>query len=295
LAITACLGSPTSAGDSGSPGTTVAGSPELGELRQEVVNLRAALRTKPVIGRALGVVEERYGLRDPQAAFDLLRDSAQRHNLRLYSLARALLAAPAPAGPTWFPGRIRRPAPSLSIFRLNTDQRGNRTAVLGLFADAVAEYLHATMVTVHLVEPSGRRLHLEMSRRLPPTLADNTADEDDPTVPWHRAVTDKALVMVKNIAAEPDFAGREVLLGAGVGALVCAPLLTLEKSCVGVVTTYHADAEFTPTRLQAAKLDHAATEIAAWLEWHAGTVVVDALEAVHHGAAGSDRRAGRFA
>ncbi|CAM3586985.1 ANTAR domain-containing protein [Kibdelosporangium persicum] len=290
MAIAACLGTPEPVGHVGRARTDMPGPPELGELRQEVFNLRAALRTRPVIARALGVVQERYGLRVPEAAFDLLRDSAQRHNLRLHALARALLDAPAPEGPVWFPGRTRRPAPSLSIFAQSARQRGNRSAVLSSFVDEVVKYVGAVMAAVQLVEPPGGRLSVESSRSLTPDLADHLAGEDDPMAPWRRAVAGKTRVVLENVSEEQCLPGRDVLLKAGVGTVVSTPLLTTDNSCVGVVTTCHVDTGFTPTRLQAAKLDHAATEIATWLDWHARTVVVDALEAVHHEATKPERR-----
>ncbi|WP_239110737.1 ANTAR domain-containing protein, partial [Streptomyces microflavus] len=45
----------------------------------EVHDLRANLRTRPLIAQAQGILQERYGLRDAETAFDLLRDSSQQH------------------------------------------------------------------------------------------------------------------------------------------------------------------------------------------------------------------------
>ncbi|NEB66390.1 ANTAR domain-containing protein, partial [Streptomyces fulvissimus] len=42
-------------------------------------DLRANLRTRPLIAQAQGILQERYGLRDAETAFDLLRDSSQQH------------------------------------------------------------------------------------------------------------------------------------------------------------------------------------------------------------------------
>jgi anti-anti-sigma factor len=247
-------------------------------LRAEIFGLRAALRTRPVVARASGVIHERYHLPDAGSAFTVLKDSARRHNLRLYTLARALLNTPPPRGPVWFPGRTRRPAPSLSFVQLRPDERGNRSAVLGCLLDAASHYLRASAATVQLVEHPGDILRLELSSNIVPALADHLAGTEEPAPPRVRT----ARVIVADVAAEPRSAGRDVLVGAGIGATQSTPLCTAENRFLGVVVTYHAAPGLAPTRLQCAKLDHAASEVAAWLEWHDSTVVFDALEQLHH-------------
>ncbi|MBE1469356.1 ANTAR domain-containing protein [Kibdelosporangium phytohabitans] len=246
------------------------------DLLAQIYGLREALRTRTVVARALGVVRERYRLADP-AAFDLLRDSAQRHNIRLYTLARALLNASAPQGPVWFPGRLRRPAPSLSFVELQPHLRGNRSATLNAFLETAAGYVRTTMASVRLVDGPGEVLRTEQSLNLPPAVADHLAGTEKPPRPAEKAGT----VIVADVAAATDLDGREVLLGAGVHASQSTPLLTVDDQFFGVVTTYHADCGFVPSKLQCARLGHAATEIATWLDWHARTVVLDALEHVH--------------
>ncbi|MBT2893799.1 ANTAR domain-containing protein, partial [Streptomyces sp. McG2] len=83
------------------PERTPAGAGSQSEA--EVHDLRASLRTRPLIAQAQGILQERYGLRDAETAFDLLRDSSQQHNVKLRTLASVFLSAPRPAdGPQWF-------------------------------------------------------------------------------------------------------------------------------------------------------------------------------------------------
>ncbi|RSM88596.1 ANTAR domain-containing protein [Kibdelosporangium aridum] len=248
---------------------------EMTELRQEVFALRAAVRTRPVVAHAMGVIQERYHLPDAESAFNVLNDSAQRHDLGLYTLAKAVLGTPAPQGTTWFPGRTRRPAPSLSFVQQRRDQIRNRGAVLRSLLDAASYYMEATAAALQLVDEPEGVLRLELSANTPPVLTDCLVGAEEP------ASGAAARVVIADVAAEEGLACREVLLGAGIRAIQSTPLRTAENRLMGVVTTYHAQPGLAPTKLQCARLDHAATEVATWLEWHSRTVLPDALEHLH--------------
>lgn len=248
--------------------------------RDEIFGLRTALRTRPTVARALGVVQERYRL-DSTQAFELLRTNAQQHNIPLYSVARAVLTEPRPDGAVWFPGRVRLPAPAISFFQQEGKSRGNRTAVLRSFADEAAAFARTPMVGVDLVDETGPVLRREVFRDLPPALADHTAETRDAAAPAVRAVVDGQRVVVPEVSAQLDLPGRDVLLAAGIAGMQCTPLVTVAGKCVGALTTYHHDSAEMPKQLRLAKLDFAATEIATWLDWHAGTALRDALEQIH--------------
>lgn len=289
LAITACIPSSRSPQpalpDRDQAAVTGGVDGEMVSLRQEVLSLRAALRTRPVITRALGVLQERYGLPDFEAAFGLLRESARHHDLKPETLARELLAAPAPQAEIWFPDRVKLPAPSLSFSQQKREHRRNRAAVLSLFLDAVLDYLGTPMADVQLVEAPGHRPRLESHRNLPPDLADHLADLDDPAAPAAQAVR-RGTRLVEDVPAEAEHTFSAMLAKAGIRTVQCTPLLAHDAHCVGVVSTYHSQAQFRPGRLQCAKLDHAAAETGVWLAWHRRTVIVDALEQLHRQAGG---------
>jgi hypothetical protein len=254
-------------------------------LRQEVLSLRAALRARPVIARALGVIQERYGLPDFDIASGMLRESARRHDLRDETVARALLAAPVPQAEVWFPGRIRRPAPSLSFCLQDREHRRDRTAVLSLFLDAVVEYMRTPMADVQVVTVAGGRPRLELYRDVPPDLVDHVADLDDPEAAAVQAVT-RGVRYLHHVPVDSGRVDDVVLKKAGVRTVHSVPLLDVDGECAGVVSTYHSELGFRPSMLQCAKLDHAAAEVATWLTWHRRTVVMDALEHLHTNASG---------
>ncbi|WP_217709552.1 ANTAR domain-containing protein [Amycolatopsis sp. Hca4] len=111
------------------------GPAELDRLRQELADLRTKLATRPVIARALGVLQERYRLADMDEAFRLLRYASRHHNIKLLVLAKALLELPRPRDRTWLIGPLQRPAPPLRFAR---DRPGKTPAT-------VLELLHATL------------------------------------------------------------------------------------------------------------------------------------------------------
>ncbi|ALG09534.1 STAS domain-containing protein [Kibdelosporangium phytohabitans] len=272
LAMAACDGAVKATdrqgGAVGEPGEP---ADELTGLQREVHGLRVALRTRLVVARALGVVQERYDL-DCDAAFDILRESAQRHNLRVHILANALLSTAAPQDPAWFPGRRRRPAPSLSFVEQSRDHRRNRDAILGALLNAASHVMSAAMTSVHLVDPTDDVMRMELSANMPIALAGQLTETDGPV----------AMGMVADIAAETDLGAVGVaLLDAGVQAMHSTSLVTEENQLIGMVTAYYTESGRTPSRLQCARLDHVAGEVATWLDWHARTVVPDALEHLH--------------
>jgi anti-anti-sigma factor len=274
-AIAACLALPDGTSD------------ELTRLRQEVLQLRAALRTRPLIARALGIVQGRYGLVDGDTAFALLRDSAQRHNLKLSVLAGALLAVSPPRDLNddnkWFPGRVRRPAPALTFRPQPPDRRQNRTAVLDAFLRTALAWMDAGAGDIQLATIPSGALGLETSEGLPPELADLFAD-DGAVASCLVALDRRTRVVVADVATDPLFAdstARQKLLDAGIRAIQSTPLITPSGWCAGIVSTYHYHAEQMSTVAQYADLDHAATEVAVWLDWHQRTVVMDALEHLH--------------
>lgn len=88
-------------------------STELERLREEVRHLRARLHAHPLISETQGMLRERYALQDAESAFALLQRASQQYNVKLRTLAVALLSAPRPDAreSVWFPRRTRRPEP----------------------------------------------------------------------------------------------------------------------------------------------------------------------------------------
>ena len=91
----ACVQDPTTLSDADL--ATKAGSPqsrsaEMAELQHQFLALRSALGTRGVIGRAQGVLMERFGI-DAEGAFRLLVELSRRTHLQLWDVAARLDAS----------------------------------------------------------------------------------------------------------------------------------------------------------------------------------------------------------
>jgi anti-anti-sigma factor len=252
--------------------------------------LRRRLQTQPTVARALGVLQERYGLRDADLAFELLRTSSQRHNLRLHVVAAALLVAPAPdkrPGDRWFPGRLPQPAPPLTFASEPVAHGANRTAVLGAVLDAVSACVDTDMADLQMADIHPEELYLERHRGLTAELL-NFIDSGASTLAAPTAALRRRVrVVVTDVATDAtltDPAERVVLLANGSRALQSSPLPTTSGGPAGVVTTHHPRPGRAPTPAEHTRLDTITAEAGAWLEWHRRTVILDALEHVHESA-----------
>ncbi|WP_345668954.1 ANTAR domain-containing response regulator [Streptomyces similanensis] len=70
----------------------------LGQLQQEVAQLRQAIASRPVIDQARGILMAAHAC-TPQQAWDILREASQRTNTKLRSVAARVVASARPDGP----------------------------------------------------------------------------------------------------------------------------------------------------------------------------------------------------
>ncbi|WP_285504303.1 ANTAR domain-containing protein [Actinokineospora sp. NBRC 105648] len=267
---------------------------ELRRLREEVRDLRAKLRSRPLIARALGMLQERYRLADEDVALRLLKEAAQRYNLKLHVFADALLSARPPVRPAtepanrppadWFPGRIRPPAPGTPALGPRHYQRHGVAVFLDAVLDAALACVGATAGDIRLVDPAAGGLRLERHRGLGPEFVSFFADADGLITPCATAMSRGTRVVVADVALDSIFAGteaRRVFLDAGALAVQSTPVLTPSGRCLGVVSTHQPVAGRVPTPAQEAELDLIAADAGEWLRWHQRTTILDALEHLH--------------
>ncbi|MFI6936306.1 ANTAR domain-containing protein [Streptomyces sp. NPDC050287] len=136
---------------------------ELERLRAEVRDLRARARVRPLIAQAQGMLRERYALPDAESAFSLPQRASQRSNVKMRTLAGALLSAPRPdpRDTLWFPSRVRQPEPSVSFVAGAGPGGRHRTAVLGAVLSRTLDVTGTDMGTVPLPDPVRGGLCLE--------------------------------------------------------------------------------------------------------------------------------------
>lgn len=259
---------------------------ELVELRAEARDLRARARTHPLVDRAVGVLMERYRLSGPEAGFALLKSSSQRHNVKVRSLAAAVVTGPRPqdGARAWFPTRDRQAAPRLGFLPDVRPDQVNRGRVVEAVLRRAMEVSSAVRGDVRLLDPYVRGLRLEKHQGLDDDFREvfEHVEEDDP-VACALAVRRLARITVSDVASDPLFTddARAILLAAGSRGVHSTPLTSGRQRCVGVVSIYLDRPAEPLTAAQARALDEVAGQAGQWLYWHQTTVLLDALEELH--------------
>ncbi|QKV91255.1 ANTAR domain-containing protein [Streptomyces sp. NA02950] len=256
---------------------------ELERLRRETADLRGKLRSHPLIAQAQGILLERYRLDGPEPAFTLLKESSQAHNVKLRTLAAALVNVPRPepGSALWFPDRVRRPAPALPLLPELETGGTNRGAVVKRVLHQAMETVGSGMGDLQLVDPA-RRLRMEQHHGFDQEFVDFFAVVGEGETPCAQAA-ERARHVMSDIATDRVFsdAARTLILSTGSRTVHSFPMTGGTGRVVGVFSLHVAQAGRSLTAGEERILTHLAGQSGAWLEWHEGTVVRDALEHLH--------------
>ncbi|MBL1100678.1 ANTAR domain-containing protein [Streptomyces coffeae] len=263
--------------------TAVAREAELERLRQETADLRGKLRSHPLIAQAQGILLERYRLAAPETAFALLKESSQAHNVKLRTLAAALVDVPrpAPGSALWFPGRVRRPAPPLPLLPETHHRGANRGAVVKRVLHQALETVGCEMGDLQLID-SARRLRMEQHHGFDQEFIDFFAVVGEGETTCALAAEHGRPVM-SDVATERVFSdtARELILSTGSRTVHSIPMTGGSGQVVGVFSLHVARAGRHLTAGEDRMLAHLAAQGGAWLEWHESTILRDALEHLH--------------
>ncbi|MEW2266282.1 ANTAR domain-containing protein [Streptomyces sp. NPDC047853] len=226
---------------------------------------------------------ERYGLGSPGEGFELLKTVSQQCNVKLHTLADAVVRVPAPDRDArmWFPGRRRASPPRLPGLMLEPGSRGSQGAVLRAVLHRVLSITQTPMGNVQLRD--GNRLHLARHTGLNTYFTDFFAFVDTPTTACSQAAAERRQVTVRDVASAElfDEASRYAILQTGSRAVHSVPLTTSRGTVLGMVSSHHEHSLTGFTTAQLAALQQTGTDIGRWLSWHWNTVVLDALERLH--------------
>ncbi|WP_229818430.1 ANTAR domain-containing protein, partial [Streptomyces chromofuscus] len=135
-------------------------SQQTAPLSQAELDVRNRTIGQSGVARAQGVLLERYRLTSADQAFELLKTVSQRSNIKLHTLADAVLRTPAPdpGEQVWFPRRARYSPPRLPGVAVDHSARGSQGAVLKAVLDRVLSVTQAPMGNVQLAESGRLRL-----------------------------------------------------------------------------------------------------------------------------------------
>ncbi|MET8581173.1 STAS domain-containing protein [Streptomyces collinus] len=253
-------------------------------LRTDAVELRHAVRAQALIGRAQGMLMERYGLRDADTAEALLEAVARRHGVRTVHLASAFVRqAPPRTGHVWFPGHPRPVEPAVGFAGPPGHRPPSLSAFLDALRDAVCAITHADMADVQLIDAGDHTLRLESHRGLPADFVRFFAVVDEVSTACGQAARKGRRVVVDDVATAPEYdePSRAAMLAAHSRSLQCTPIPGPGDRPQGMFSTHHDRPGHAYTEAEFGALDTAAREAGAWLDWYRATTVTDALEDLH--------------
>lgn len=260
----------------------------LAGLRAEIYGLRARARSHGLIDVAQGVVLARYGLPEPRAAFALLRQVSQAHNVPLRVLASAVVTAPPPpdAGP-WFAGRRRVPPPAAPFLTARSCRPDERGKALQAAVDEAVERTGADAAALHLTDRAqGGALVLEAHRGLSAAYCDAYAHVVSATSAVARACEGGLPVTDVESAPDPGGApGPDAALPAGPHTVHAVPVAAPGVPCAGTLSVQQAAPDAAPAPGVPAALQALAADVAVWLSWYHRAILLDALELLHARAA----------
>ncbi|MFF9408260.1 GAF and ANTAR domain-containing protein [Streptomyces anandii] len=256
---------------------------ECAQFDERRLELRNRWLAHAAVSTAQGILLERYHLASMQEAFDLLRETSQRCNVKLHTLADAVVRAPSPQGRAvaWFPGRGRSAPPPLPQLDVDASREQTRSAVLQAALERVVQITQTDMGDVQLVE-SGM-LRLDKHTGLNQYFTDFFAFVDGATTSCAQAAVRRQQVTVPDVAAATVFdeESRAAILQAGSHACHSVPLINESGVLTGVVSSHHATPLTGFTRAQIDAMRETGTAVGNWLSWYRRTVVLDALEHLH--------------
>ncbi|MEU1167191.1 GAF and ANTAR domain-containing protein [Streptomyces sp. NPDC005921] len=235
------------------------------------------------VARAEEVLVTRYRIPSRQEAFELLRRTSQKYNVRLHTLADVAVRLPAPeaGAPRWVPNRPQGAAPAIPALRTDPSQLTSPSAVLKAALRHTLRVTDAPMGNVQLAECGMLRLeqHIGLNRH----FTDYFAFVDDSTTACAQAAEERRQVTVKDVASSDIFdeASRQTILRAGSRACHSVPLVSPKGRVMGMISTHHERpvGGFSPARLTA--LHHLGGQVGRWILWHRNTTVFTALNDLH--------------
>lgn len=241
---------------------------------------QAGVLSRSTVQAAMELLQQRHAIADPDTAFTVLRDVSQRHNVKLRTVAAAVLESPT---------QLRRPVPppSLSFSARGQSAQPNRTDVLHDLMRAAMQHAGTAHGTVQTRDPLHGGLRIDGHRGFDCHFIDFFSYVHDSSTSCGTALTESRQVLVDDVDGSPVFAqpDRDELLAAGIRSVLSTPLLDECETVRGMVSTHHLLPQHLPSDLLTHNVQRLANECARWLAWYDATVMPAVVASVHEEAA----------
>ena len=241
--------------------------------------------SRSTVRAAIEVLRRRHGIASSDVAFDVLRTISQTCNVKLRSVAAAVVISDITGELFCDTGRCAPPHLSFSARPGSNDL--NRTDVLHDLMHAALDEAGADCSTVQLRDPIYGGLVIEGHSGFAREFVDFFGYVDTEGTACGVSLAHSRQVVVDDVESSSAFNGPELamMMTAGVGSVVSTPLLDHEGIVWGVVSTHYGQ----PRRGQDAARNRAiqnhANDCARWLSWYDRTVMPGVVAAVHAAAA----------
>ncbi len=228
----------------------------------------------------MAALQDQYGL-DQDAAFDVLRDLSQRHNVKLRVVAAGVISPHVSA-----PLRAATASPPLP-FTVAGRACANRGEVLAELMRVAVSRSGAQQGTVQLRDQVHGGLQLEGWRGFSQDFADTFSYVSGDDTACGHAFSDGAQVVVTDVDSSPLFSesARETLLANEVHSCVSTPIVDDDGAVRGMVSTHQPHRDVIPTAGELGQLRQLAGQCGRWLQWYDQVVLPTLVAAVHEAAA----------
>lgn len=238
---------------------------------------RVGILSRKTIHGAIERLQQLHGLLDPDSGFAALQKASQTHNVKLRSVAAAVLST----GTTARSPRKRPPA--LSFSERGGDSQPNRTHVLHDLLDSATRLSGADFGAVHVRDPLHGGLIIEGQHGFERDFLDFFGYIDDSGTACGTTVATRSQTFVDDVQTSPIYAARDrdVVLAAGVRSVLSTPLRDDTDGVVGAVTAHFAAPNRNTAGAVAATIQRHADECAQWLTWYEMTAMPRIVSTVH--------------
>jgi hypothetical protein len=241
---------------------------------------RIGVLSRTTVNWAIEKLQRQHGLADPETGFSALQKASQTHNVKLRSVAAALVSA----GESTVQRRSRRAGPPpLTFSERGTAAQPNRTHVLHDLLQHVTALTGAEYGVVQLRDPVHGGLVIECQQGFGRTFLDVFSYVDDAGTASGTTLVRGSQTFVDDVQTSPIYAyeDRQVVLTAGVRSVLSTALRHRTDGVYGAVTLAFAAPHRMPTGPVAESIQQRADECATWLRWYDSAAMPRVLAAVH--------------
>ncbi|MFJ6556798.1 GAF domain-containing protein [Streptomyces luteogriseus] len=206
----------------------------------DALEVRNRQLARAAVEPAQRILVHRYRLAGLAEGFELLKQTSQRFNIKLHTLAGAVVrvAGPDAGAEQWFPRRARFVAPALPDLALRGARAESQAVVLRAALRRVLHVTETDMGNVQLAEHG--MLRLEKHTGLNRYFTDFFAFVQDSTTSCAQAAQERQQITVKDVESADIFDddSRHAILQAGSRAAHSLPL-TSRGHVLGMISSHH--------------------------------------------------------